>query len=64
MAQKCVHQGCGKEFADPTEKCDYHPGPPIFHEGQKGTREDLEGRDVHADSMPSCQDGSAASLAS
>ncbi|KAM0197968.1 hypothetical protein ACHAPI_004296 [Fusarium lateritium] len=36
MAQKCVHQGCGKEFTDPQEKCDYHPGPPIFHEGQKG----------------------------
>lgn len=36
MAQKCVHQGCGKEFTDPEEKCEYHPGPPIFHEGQKG----------------------------
>lgn len=36
MAQKCVHQGCGKEYTDPTEKCHYHPGPPIFHEGQKG----------------------------
>ncbi|KAF4978054.1 hypothetical protein FZEAL_5519 [Fusarium zealandicum] len=36
MAQKCVHQGCGKEFTDPEEKCQYHPGPPIFHEGQKG----------------------------
>ncbi|KAF9773422.1 hypothetical protein IL306_008779 [Fusarium sp. DS 682] len=36
MAQKCVHQGCGKEFTDPNEKCEYHPGPPIFHEGQKG----------------------------
>ncbi|KAJ4320832.1 hypothetical protein N0V84_005652 [Fusarium piperis] len=38
MAQKCVHQGCGKEFTDPDEKCEYHPGPPIFHEGQKGWR--------------------------
>ncbi|KAJ6445681.1 zinc-binding protein [Purpureocillium lavendulum] len=28
--------GCGKEFTDPGEKCEYHPGPPIFHEGQKG----------------------------
>lgn len=37
MAQKCVHQGCGKQFTDPTEKCYYHPGPPVFHEGQKGT---------------------------
>lgn len=36
MAQKCVHQGCGKEFTDPQEKCEYHPGPPVFHEGQKG----------------------------
>lgn len=36
MAQKCVHQGCGKVFTDPDEVCKYHPGPPIFHEGQKG----------------------------
>ncbi|KAK4128173.1 Phosphoenolpyruvate/pyruvate domain-containing protein [Parathielavia appendiculata] len=38
MAQKCVHQGCGKIFADTDEICRYHPGPPIFHEGQKGWR--------------------------
>ncbi|KAI1294300.1 Pyruvate/Phosphoenolpyruvate kinase-like domain-containing protein [Xylaria venustula] len=31
----CVHQGCGKE-AIPDEVCRYHPGPPVFHEGQKG----------------------------
>ncbi|KAI9780190.1 MAG: hypothetical protein M1835_004537 [Candelina submexicana] len=36
MAQKCVHKGCGKVFQDETEECVYHPGPPIFHEGQKG----------------------------
>ncbi|KAH6674042.1 integrin beta-1-binding protein [Plectosphaerella plurivora] len=36
MAQKCVHQGCGKLYTDPEETCTYHPGPPIFHEGQKG----------------------------
>ncbi|MCJ1286971.1 hypothetical protein MMC26_006318 [Xylographa opegraphella] len=36
MSQKCVHKGCGKKFADPDEPCTYHPGPPIFHEGQKG----------------------------
>ncbi|KAK5675432.1 hypothetical protein LTS10_011874 [Elasticomyces elasticus] len=36
MAQKCVHKGCGKSFSDPEEPCTYHPGPPIFHEGQKG----------------------------
>jgi len=36
MAQKCVHTGCGKIYTDPDEECNYHPGPPIFHEGQKG----------------------------
>lgn len=36
MAQKCVHQGCGKTYTDAEEVCRYHPGPPIFHEGQKG----------------------------
>jgi len=36
MAQKCVHKGCGKTFTDPEEDCHYHPGPPKFHEGQKG----------------------------
>jgi hypothetical protein len=36
MAQKCVHQSCGKTYTDPEEDCLYHPGPPIFHEGQKG----------------------------
>jgi hypothetical protein len=37
MAQKCVHQGCGKTYTDSEEDCKYHPGPPVFHEGQKGT---------------------------
>ncbi|KAH8426018.1 cysteine and histidine-rich domain-containing protein [Aspergillus melleus] len=36
MTSKCVHKGCGKEFTDPEEPCVYHPGPPVFHEGQKG----------------------------
>ena len=36
MAQKCVHQSCGKVYTDPEEECHYHSGPPIFHEGQKG----------------------------
>ncbi|EXJ68084.1 uncharacterized protein A1O5_08699 [Cladophialophora psammophila CBS 110553] len=36
QAQKCVHKGCGKVFTDPDEECTYHPGPPEFHEGQKG----------------------------
>lgn len=35
--QKCVHKGCGKTFTDPADPpCVYHPGPPEFHEGQKG----------------------------
>ncbi|KAK4999666.1 hypothetical protein LTR66_001351 [Elasticomyces elasticus] len=36
MAQKCVHKGCGKIFGDENDECVYHPGPPVFHEGQKG----------------------------
>jgi len=36
MAQKCVHRGCEKVYTDPDEDCQYHPGPPVFHEGQKG----------------------------
>ncbi|KAJ5939757.1 hypothetical protein N7466_002891 [Penicillium verhagenii] len=36
MTDKCVHKGCGKAFSDPEEACLYHPGPPVFHEGQKG----------------------------
>ena len=63
MAQKCVHKGCGKTFDDPEEPCVYHPGPPEFHEGQKGVRapspasDDVRRLTVH-------QDGCAASLAS
>ncbi|KAL2828514.1 chord-domain-containing protein [Aspergillus cavernicola] len=36
MASKCVHKGCEKVFTDSEEPCVYHPGPPVFHEGQKG----------------------------
>ncbi len=36
MAQKCVHQGCGKNYTDEEEVCRSPPGPPVFHEGQKG----------------------------
>jgi hypothetical protein len=36
MAKKCVHKGCGKTYEDDDEACIYHPGPPVFHEGQKG----------------------------
>ncbi|KZF22255.1 chord-domain-containing protein [Xylona heveae TC161] len=36
MAKKCVHKGCGKAYDNETEECVYHPGPPVFHEGQKG----------------------------
>ena len=35
-SNKCVHKGCGKVYTDPDEECVYHPGPPVFHEGQKG----------------------------
>ncbi len=41
MAQKCVHQGCGKMYTDTDEVCQYHPGPPVFHEGQKGRKQTL-----------------------
>lgn len=34
---KCVHKGCGKSFTDENEECVYHPGPPDFHEGLKGS---------------------------
>ena len=34
---KCVHKGCGKQYTNPSDPpCVYHPGPPEFHEGQKG----------------------------
>ncbi|KAL9094334.1 MAG: hypothetical protein Q9165_003475 [Trypethelium subeluteriae] len=36
MSKKCVHKGCGKKYEDDNEDCVYHPGPPEFHEGQKG----------------------------
>ncbi|TKA68818.1 hypothetical protein B0A49_05831 [Cryomyces minteri] len=36
MAQNCLHKGCGKAFTSENEECIYHPGPPVFHEGQKG----------------------------
>jgi hypothetical protein len=36
MAKKCVHKGCGKTYENEDEECLYHPGPPVFHEGQKG----------------------------
>lgn len=41
MAQKCVHRGCEKTYTDDNEVCRYHPGPPVFHEGQKGELEPL-----------------------
>lgn len=41
MAQKCVHKGCGKVYTDENEECVYHPGPPEFHEGHKGTCADV-----------------------
>ncbi|KAF2120587.1 HSP20-like chaperone [Lophiotrema nucula] len=36
MAKKCVHKGCNKVYEDENADCVYHPGPPVFHEGQKG----------------------------
>jgi hypothetical protein len=36
MAKKCVHKGCGKAYENDDDECVYHPGPPVFHEGQKG----------------------------
>lgn len=38
MAKKCVHKGCGKTYEGESaaDDCIYHPGPPVFHEGQKG----------------------------
>ncbi|KAA8893721.1 HSP20-like chaperone [Sphaerosporella brunnea] len=36
VEQKCTHKGCERTFTDPNEICYYHPGAPIFHEGQKG----------------------------
>lgn len=48
---KCVHKGCGKEFTDSEEACVYHPGPPVFHEGQKGKSKYL-GAATNAQSVP------------
>jgi hypothetical protein len=28
-------------FTDPDEECVYHPGPPEFHEGQKGEHDSM-----------------------
>jgi hypothetical protein len=42
MAKKCVHKGCGKTYKDENEECVYHPGPPVFHEGQKGRSTHVE----------------------
>jgi len=35
----CTNNGCNERYTDETngpEKCTYHPGAPIFHEGLKG----------------------------
>lgn len=49
MANKCVHKGCGRNFSDPEEECVYHPGPPIFHEGQKGMLSAMVTSDLYYD---------------
>lgn len=33
-----MRNGCGKVFMSSDEDCFHHPGPPVFHEGQKGVR--------------------------
>lgn len=55
MPEKCVHKGCGKTFVDLDEDCVYHPGPPVFHEGQKGVWTPFCKRlksNSHVDSFP------------
>ncbi|KAF7295337.1 Translation initiation factor IF-2 [Mycena indigotica] len=33
---RCSRKGCGTEYTeDSTDKCTYHPGAPVFHEGLK-----------------------------
>ncbi|GAW06300.1 cord and cs domain protein [Lentinula edodes] len=33
---RCTRKGCGKEFPEgSTERCTFHPGAPVFHEGLK-----------------------------
>ncbi|KAK3204011.1 hypothetical protein GRF29_106g1346386 [Pseudopithomyces chartarum] len=52
MAKKCVHKGCEKTYEDDTQECIYHPGPPVFHEGQKDDTpapEPVKAPDVPAD---------------
>ena len=37
--QTCRNKGCGEKFTEAEngdEACSFHPGPPIFHERQKG----------------------------
>jgi hypothetical protein len=39
VQKKCTHNGCGKTYNEEDNNeyaCVYHPGAPIFHEGQKG----------------------------
>jgi len=64
MAQKCVHKGCGKNFTDPEEDCHYHPGPPEFHEGQKGVWTPVMAYFNQALADSTLQAGNAASRAS
>jgi hypothetical protein len=65
MAKKCVHKGCGKTYDDDNEECVYHPGPPKFHEGQKGRSAQPSTRRVRQEHVDmTMQAGNAASLAS
>ena len=65
MAKKCVHKGCGQNYDDDAEPCVYHPGPPEFHEGQKGTHCPAPHQSHHITlTPPTTQAGNAASPAS
>mmetsp|Transcript_46078 Transcript_46078/g.76732 ORF Transcript_46078/g.76732 Transcript_46078/m.76732 type:complete len:188 (+) Transcript_46078:61-624(+) len=38
MGTKCKHAGCVKVYKGPNsegQRCQYHPGGPVFHEGEK-----------------------------
>jgi len=64
MAKKCVHKGCGKTYENEEEECVYHPGPPVFHEGQKGETLEYKAVKQSSEADMTFQAGSAANRAS
>jgi hypothetical protein len=64
MAKKCVHKGCGKTYENEEEECVYHPGPPVFHEGQKGKTHKAKAPKPSPEADMMFQAGSAAKRAS